>query len=98
MAIKIKITCIKKSSGNHENPHTAISILGWTNESTGETGKTTRIDMYDWVKAGGYAYVKDSKGNIAQLLAEVTSKGTKFVRTKPDTTTDDNLLKLVECQ
>jgi hypothetical protein len=27
----IKITCITKSGGNHENPYEAISRLGWVN-------------------------------------------------------------------
>lgn len=95
--MSIRITCIKKDAGNHENPHIAISILGWINETDKTSGRTGRIEMHDWIKEGGHAYVKDSNGNVARLTAEVSSKGTKYVRTKPDSTTTDNLLKLPEC-
>ena len=97
--MSVRITCIKKDSGNHENPHTAISYLGWINEDTQATGRNTRVEMYDWIKdQGGVAYVKDLKGNKAFLIAEKTTNGTKFVRTKPDSTKDDNLLMLPECK
>lgn len=95
--MSIRITCIKKDSGNHENSHTAISALGWIEDTTNKTGRSTRIEMYDFVRSGGYAYVKDSYGNKAQLIAEVTANGTKYVKTKPDNTTTDNLLKLPAC-
>ena len=95
--MSVRITCIKKDGGNHENPHTAISILGWVNESAGASGQSTRVQMYDFVKGGGQAYVRDSRSNLAYLIAEVSSRGTKFVKTKPDGTTTDNLLKLIEC-
>ena len=29
----IRITCINKDGGNHENPNVAISHLGWTEDS-----------------------------------------------------------------
>ncbi len=96
--MSIRITCIRKDSGNHENPHTAISELGWKNESTGATGRKTRIEMYDWISvSGNRAYVTDGKGNTADLIPAETAKGTKYVKTKPDATPDDNLLKLEEC-
>ena len=93
----IKITCINKSSGVHENPHVAISYLGWVEDGTGKTGKSDRLTMYDWIKGGGVAYVKDSRGDVAYLIAEISSRGTKFVKTKPDGTKADNLLSLPEC-
>jgi Protein of unknown function (DUF3892) len=96
--MSIRITCIKKAAGNHENTHVAISELGWENESTNATGKSTREKMYDWVNDGNSAYVKDaSSGNKADLEAVKTASGTKYVRTKPDGTTKDNLLALPEC-
>jgi hypothetical protein len=95
--MSIRIICISKASGDHENPYIAISNLGWINESTGNSGKITRTDLYDWIKERGEAYVKDSKGNIAYLTAELSQRGTKFVKTKPDDTKTDNLLSLPEC-
>jgi Protein of unknown function (DUF3892) len=94
--MSIRVTCIEKKSGNDENDHTAISKLGWKNESTGTTGTKTREQMYDWVNDGNTAYVKVD-GNKVELEAIKTAKGTKYVRTKPDGTTKDNLLELPAC-
>ena len=60
----VRITCINKSEGYHADPHHAISHLGWRNEETGNTGKSTRLEVHDWIKTrGGAAYVIDSRGN-----------------------------------
>ena len=95
----IRITCITKSNGDHENPYTSIQTLGWIEDGTQAVGKSTRIVIYDWIKdKGGVAYVKDSKGNIATLVCAVTVKGTKYVKTKADDVKSDNLLQLPECK
>ncbi|TMI63661.1 MAG: DUF3892 domain-containing protein [Bacteroidetes bacterium] len=95
----IKITCIKKDNGNHENPFVAITSLSWINEETGKTGSTSRLEMYDWiVNDKGVAYVKDNNGNKANLRGAVSDKGTKYVKTYADNVTTDNLLKLPECK
>lgn len=95
----VRITCIKKDGGNHENPFVAISSFTWKNESTGETGSSTRLTMYDWiVNDKGVAYVQDSSGNKANLRGAITDKGTKYVKTYADSVTTDNLLKLPECK
>lgn len=96
--MSIRITCIKKSNGYHSNPYTAIESLGWIEDGTNKTGNTSRLEMYDWVKQGGYAYVKDSKGNSAKLIHAETSEGTKYVKTVADGTKTDNLLELPECK
>jgi hypothetical protein len=68
------------------------------NEITRESGKSTRLEIYDFiVNKKGEAYVKDSKGNMAYLIGETTLRGTKYVRTRPDSVTSDNLLSLSEC-
>jgi hypothetical protein len=94
----VRITCINKEHGNHEDPHVAISTLGWLNETTKETGKTTRVEMYNWVKQGGQAYVRDAYGNIVYLIAKVSAWGNPFVQTAADGRVTDNLLYLVECR
>jgi len=95
--MSVCITCIEKDSGNHENPYIAISSFGWINESTNSKGTSSREQIYDWVVDGGYGYVKDSIGNTARLIAEISPRGTKFVKTVPDDVKSDNLLKLPEC-
>lgn len=94
----IKITCITKDNGYHENPHTAIQQLGWLEESTGKRGIISRLDLYNWIKEGGRAYVRDAVGDVAYLITSVTSLGTKYVKTIADNTRADNLLKLIECK
>ena len=95
----VRITCINKDGGNHENPHVAISYLGWIEDGTGKTDKSTRIEMYDWIKdKGGKAYVRDANGNTAWVGTAETARGTKYVRTYRDSTWTDNLLALPECR
>lgn len=94
----VLITCIKKDFGNHESPLSAITSFGWVNESTEVRGSTTRLVMYDFiVNKGGVAYVKDGVGRITNLIGAITPTGTKYVKTLPNDTPDDNLLKLPEC-
>ncbi len=95
----VKITCIKKDSGNHENPYIAITSLRWKEDGTGNEGESTRLQMYDFVElTKGIAYVIDSRGNKANLIGAISSKGNKYVKTVADDVTSDNLLKLQECR
>jgi len=97
--MSIRITCINKDHGNHYNPHEAITDLGWTNEQSNETGRSTRLQMYDWIKdQGGQAFVRDGRGNSAQVGTVVSPNGTKYVRTYADGKWTDNLLALPECR
>lgn len=64
----IRITCINKSGGYHDDPHHAISHLGWVEDGTGTTKKSTRMEIYVWIKnKDGVAYVLDSRGNKAYV-------------------------------
>ena len=94
----IQVTCINKSGGYHADPHHAIEHLGWINDQTRATGKSTRIQVYDWLKNnGGAAYVRDSRGNTAQVAPREHANGTRFVQTYADKVWSDNLLALPEC-
>ncbi|TWR26798.1 DUF3892 domain-containing protein [Mucilaginibacter achroorhodeus] len=95
--MSIKITCIKKDDGNHENPFIAISAMNWINEENNSTGTTSREEMHDWLNKGGIAYVSDAFGNIAKLVSRISQNGTKYVTTVADKVTSDNLLNLPEC-
>jgi hypothetical protein len=95
--MSVRITCIKKSGGYHEDPHEAISTFGWTNEQTGASDTSTREQMWEWVTNGGEAYVKDAYGNVARVLAKTNSRGTHYLQTEANGQLTDNLLKLPEC-
>lgn len=96
--MSVRITCISKDTGNHGNPYEAISFLGWVNEKTHASGRTSRVDMYNWIKEkGGQAYVMSQTGSISVVGTAMTSRGTKYVRTYSNSIWDDNLLALPEC-
>jgi Protein of unknown function (DUF3892) len=96
--MSVRITCINKSGGNHADPHHAIESLGWLNEQSGSTGKSTRLEVYDWIKnKNGKAYVKDPRGHTAYLGTREHRNGTRFVQTQADGVWTDNLLALPEC-
>jgi hypothetical protein len=94
----VKITCVNKDNGNHYDPHEAITFLGWTNEKTRASGRSSLADIVNFLeRQGGQAYVKDRFGNIAYLVVKVSQYGNKYVKTIPDGKMTDNLLNLPEC-
>lgn len=96
--MSIRITCINKSGGYHEDQHHAISHLAWVEDGTGKTGKNTRLEIYRWLKNdNGVAYVQDWRGNKAYLYPRENAHGTQFVQTYADNVWTDNLLALPEC-
>ena len=95
--MSVKITCINKDNGHHYDPHLAITDLGWINEQTNEAGKSTRIEMVEFIERGGKAYVKDFLGKIAFLVVRTSYFGNKFVKTVADNRETNNLLELNEC-
>lgn len=94
--MSVRITCVDKPSGYVQNPHEAINLYGWLDETTQEIGRTNRLEMVKWVKEGGIAYVKDNRGDIA--YCRVRSNGRiEFLQTVADGLWKDNLLSLPKC-
>ncbi len=71
--------------------------MNWLDEADQKSGTSSREEMYNFVKDGGEAYVKDAAGNKAKLIARTTDTGTKYVKTVADDVKSDNLLKIKEC-
>jgi len=95
----VKIICINKDNGQHLDPHEGITHLRWENESSGETGKSTRMEMVRFIENDkGSAYVKDRYGNKVFLVVRVSRFGTKYVKTIANGVETDNLLYLEECR
>jgi hypothetical protein len=94
----VRITCINKDGGNQEDPHVAISRLGWTNPDNGKSDTSTRVEMHNWVRDGGQAYVQDAAGHRAYLVAKTSPHGNPYVQTVADGTPTDNVLRLPECR
>jgi len=95
--MSVRITCINKDNGDHYDPHEAITYLGWINESTSNTGKSTRLKMVDFIEKGNQAYVKDIYGNKVFLVVRISRAGNKYVQTRADGKLTNNLLELPEC-
>lgn len=93
----VKIRCINKSEGYHENPNEAISHYGWINESSGESGRTDRLTMVDWVRKGNQAYVVNGSGQKVYCYIKKSVHGTEFLQTQADGVDTNNLLELPEC-
>lgn len=94
----IRITCINKANGQHENPYVAITALGWVEDVTGKAGRWTREVLYDWItRQHGQAYVQVGMAR-ATVITAVSPRGTKYVKTEADRTERDNLLQLPECR
>lgn len=96
VGMAIRIVCISKDSGHHENPYVAISRLGWVSDETGEQKWSTRLQVYEWLERGGHAYVQVGNSK-AKLITAISPRNTKYVRTEADHTRADNLLGLPEC-
>lgn len=93
----VRIKCINKSGGYHQNPHEAISHYGWVDKN-GVIDRSDRQSMVDWLRlVGNYAYVEDMQGNKAFCRIRTSVNGTEFLQTYSDTTPTDNLLSLPEC-
>lgn len=96
--MSVRIVCITKDNGNHENPHLAITNLGWVGELSGERGRITRLEMYNWIKdKQGVAYVVDSMANKVYVSTAISRFGNPYVRTISDGRETNNLLNLPEC-
>ncbi len=92
----VRITGVRKSGGNHYNPHEAVSHYRWLNETTNQTNIATRQEMVAWVGSGGRAYVRDNQG-VIDCYVNTSPAGTKFLQTRADNRWTDNLLNLPEC-
>ena len=94
----VKIICIRKDGGNHQNPHKKITDFGWVNEQTRAAGQSTRAQMvYFLERQNGKAYLKDRFGNVANVGVWISTHDNKYLRTYTDGKWSDNLLALPEC-
>lgn len=94
----VRITCINKANGQHENPYVAISHLGWIEDGTGKSGKNSREEIYDFVvNKNGEAYVA-AGSTRARLIGAISPRGTRYVKTAANSTERDNLLEVPECR
>ncbi len=85
----IYITNIRLSSNDARHEH--IIALKWRNPADGKMDETTREALVKWLREGGDARVKDSRGEVAVAVVEAAPP---YVRTVADGRYTDNLLAL----
>lgn len=96
--IYIRITGIRKDNGNHDNPFEAVEAYRWEQPGTSNGAITNRSTVVGWVD-NGYngskvlAYVQEEAPK-AECFVNESSRGTRFLQTKPDATEKNNLLNL----
>lgn len=98
---QIEITGIRKDNGNHENPHEAVEYYRWIQHGTDNAGITRRETVVDWLERGVNGVVVTAFVNKvnpkADCFVNVSGRGIKFLQSRADSTSDNNLLKLPEC-
>ncbi|MCH8945356.1 MAG: DUF3892 domain-containing protein [Nanoarchaeota archaeon] len=92
MAYEIK--CVDLDENSDFKDCRCIKLIGISNTSGG-TNKYTPAQMYERIKNGEEFYV--SNNNQKTDLIAVEREGTKYVRTEPNDTENDNLLKQNSC-
>ena len=92
----IRIIKIHKRLAYINNPHEAITDFKWINESTNESGQSSREAMVNFIdNQKGKAYVRS--GNLkAFCYTRRIGNNSKFLQTYSDGKFNDNLLSLPE--
>jgi len=97
--VSIRVVCINKDNGDHDDPHESIDFFGWINESTQAKGKSSRKEMVDFLEDKGQAYVKDNQNHTSYCYVRTNPRnGNKFIQTVSDGRYTNNLLSLMECR
>ena len=86
-----KITHIRMSQGGTSVEH--ITDVKWINTSTNAVSESTVAQVVAWLKQGYQFHVVRDGYNITVTHA-TSSLGREYIKTKPDSTTKDNLLSL----
>jgi hypothetical protein len=93
MALQITKRKMEISGKTHER----IAEVEWINPETGNSGRSSRASMYNWIKDNnGQAYVEDKSSDKAYVGTRENEAGTKYIQTYSDGIWNDNLLALPE--
>jgi hypothetical protein len=84
-----KVTCIVKGAPKYSDCRCITQIRT-------DAARYTREEAHDHVKAQPNSIYVEGGGARAYLIAAIRD-GVKYVRTRPDDTTEDNLLTVREC-
>ena len=85
-----KVTCIIRGERHRYSDCRCIT------EIRTDAARYTRVEAYNKVKSSPGSIYVESGGSKANVIP-AEREGVKYVRTAPDDTTADNLLKVKEC-
>ncbi len=85
-----KVTCIVRAERHKYSDCRCIT------EIRTDVGRYTRLEAHNKVKASPGSIYVEAGGAKANLVA-AEREGLKYVRTAPDDTTADNLLRVKDC-
>lgn len=92
MATRFQITCITKPDRN--NPHTAIQYIGGV--SGGQRWRISEAQAITDIENNKYLFFVNRGGREVDVIIG-TRNGRKYLKTREDDDTHDNLLSLPEC-
>lgn len=92
---KYVVKCIVEDNASQYNDCRGIDQIGFPAEEGGIAYRTPP-QVYDIVEKQGDTVVVQHEGSETEVHG-ATYNGTKYVKTEPNNTTDDNLLKQPSC-
>jgi len=93
MADSVEIKCINKS--DRQNAHERIKNVGGINPG-GARWKLSEAEAIAGIESNKWSFWTQGGGQRTDVII-ATLNGRKYLKTRADTTTKDNLLSLPEC-
>lgn len=91
-----KVKCVNIDQGSQYDDCRCIETIGFPAEEGG-TATRTPATVYDWVEKDGHTVVVVHNGSETEVHGVKDDDGTKYVRTAPNDTKNDNLLQQPSC-
>lgn len=92
---KYQVSCVTIDENSEYDDCRCIEQIGFPAEEGG-TATRTPAQVYDMIEEDGHTVVVEHGGTETTVIG-ATHGSTKYVRTEPNDTEDDNLLKQPSC-